>query len=322
MTNWSAIAVFEFHVTDVAIRLTIVLGVLLMAVGLLQRRTAQVTSAVLNAGLVALLVLPFVVTFAPHIDLPWYVRQSPAAVHPAADGSVIMGAPIETPSEPRMPAVRAVESARLPAKAVEKIEPQTVTPAPVELSLGAILFGLYLGGVAFYFSRLMFTMLAVRRLKNSIVSVTDSLWLERLSHWSQQLGIKKTVSLCQSNSVWVPMTFGWRRPAIIIPQSWSTNGDAVQRDAVLLHELAHVRRSDFAWQFVLRLTQAIYWFHPLVWIMGLCARSTWERACDDVLVSPRHGRPPAAASAPKETLSRSEAILELLHAGHRLPPKR
>jgi hypothetical protein len=76
------------------------------------------------------------------------------------------------------------------------------------------------------------------------------------------------------------MTWGSLRPVIAIPveaESWP----AERRDAVLLHELAHVARFDSLWQAVAAVACALYWFHPGVWLAALQLRRESEVACDD-----------------------------------------
>ena len=85
-------------------------------------------------------------------------------------------------------------------------------------------------------------------------------------------GIRRPVLVTLSNRLSVPMTYGFRRQIIILPEAardWSA--DALQR--ALRHELEHVRRDDWAAQLMARFAVAIYWPHPLVWF---CASRTFQ----------------------------------------------
>src|SRR5204862_5072312 len=97
---------------------------------------------------------------------------------------------------------------------------------------------------------------------------------------SLELGLARHVRLRQASGPAMPMTWGIRRPTILIPadaDEWS----AERRRDVLLHELAHVKRHDFLTQLVARVGCAVYWFHPLVWLAAPRLPEERERACDD-----------------------------------------
>ena len=88
------------------------------------------------------------------------------------------------------------------------------------------------------------------------------------------------------------MVVGWLKPAIVLPEGLAQNAAAELIDMVLLHELAHVRRGDFAWNLVHKLVRLIYWPHPLVWPVGRTISAVREQACDDLCI---HGAGSAAA---------------------------
>ena len=78
----------------------------------------------------------------------------------------------------------------------------------------------------------------------------------------------------------MPLTWGIIQPQILIPadaETWPTD----RQRAVLLHELAHVRRWDWLTQMVAHMCCAIFWFNPLVWVADRRMRLERERACDD-----------------------------------------
>ena len=79
------------------------------------------------------------------------------------------------------------------------------------------------------------------------------------------------------------MTWGWARPAVLVPEVGATWSLARKR-VVLLHELHHVKRHDCASQLVAHVACAVYWFNPLVWLAARALRVERERACDEAVV--------------------------------------
>ena len=114
----------------------------------------------------------------------------------------------------------------------------------------------------------------------------DEEWLGTLQETQSTLGIRRPIRLMMSSKRDIPMTWGSIRPVLHLPLralQWSRT----EREAVLLHELAHIRRFDSAHQLIAQVASAIYWYNPLVWIGIKKLRSEQESACDDTVL--RHG---------------------------------
>jgi bla regulator protein blaR1 len=110
-------------------------------------------------------------------------------------------------------------------------------------------------------------------------------WNERLSVLTQRLGIGRTVTLLQSQWVKVPSAFGFLKPSILVPLGMLSQLPPDQVEAVLLHELAHIRRGDYAVNLLLLLTEAIFFFNPgMRWIASLIRRER-EACCDDIVLA-------------------------------------
>ena len=77
-----------------------------------------------------------------------------------------------------------------------------------------------------------------------------------------------------SDEIATPLTWGFFRPAIVLPAGMSG-------DIVIRHEQAHIERNDWLWQTIARAVTALYWFHPLVWLADAMLRREAEQAVDD-----------------------------------------
>lgn len=96
-----------------------------------------------------------------------------------------------------------------------------------------------------------------------------------------------TVPKVLLGDVATPQIVGWRRPVLLAPRDLVRSLSNVECEAVLLHELAHVRRGDFGWNLLQRFQLALLWFHPAAWALyGHMSRER-EACCDALAV--RHG---------------------------------
>jgi TonB family protein len=114
--------------------------------------------------------------------------------------------------------------------------------------------------------------------------VVHGRWLRLLNETARRNGIKRPVRLLQSSHPSLLVTWGCRRPKIILPSAardWSADRIRV----VLLHELAHIRRGDWLTQLAAEGLRAIYWFNPIVWIASRRLRQESEQACDDAVLN-------------------------------------
>jgi beta-lactamase regulating signal transducer with metallopeptidase domain len=114
--------------------------------------------------------------------------------------------------------------------------------------------------------------------------VRDREWLSLVDSVARRLEVARTVTLLETSRSMTPMTWGVRKPVILIPSSASAWSWSRRRD-VLLHELAHIKRHDYLTQLCARYACALYWFNPLVWLAARQLRVEREHACDDEVLS-------------------------------------
>ena len=112
----------------------------------------------------------------------------------------------------------------------------------------------------------------------------DEEWVKSLATARETLRVRRQVTLLQSSTQVMPMTWGWRRPVILLPAE-AAQWLPARRRVVLLHELAHIRRGDYLTQIVAQWVCAAYWFNPLVWLAARQMRVERECACDDLVLA-------------------------------------
>ena len=131
---------------------------------------------------------------------------------------------------------------------------------------------------------LAYSALVVRRMVRQATPLTSEDWQTPLFEVADRLGLDEAPRLLRSDEAKMPFACGVLSPTIVLSaecDSWSLD----RRRAVLLHELAHVRRHDLVGHTLGRLACAVYWFHPLVWTAAKRLRSESERACDDLALA-------------------------------------
>ena len=109
-------------------------------------------------------------------------------------------------------------------------------------------------------------------------------WRDLAQDIARQYGLRRPVVLLQSDHPTLLVTWGWLRPKVILPagaRDWTADRVRV----VLCHELAHIRRGDWAAQMTAELLRSVYWFNPLIWIASRRLRRESEQACDDEVLN-------------------------------------
>lgn len=104
------------------------------------------------------------------------------------------------------------------------------------------------------------------------------------------------IAVYRSEDGMEPGVIGSFRPALVLPIGIEERLRPSQLEAVLAHELCHVRRRDNLTAAVHMLVESVFWFHPLVWWIGARLIDERERACDEAVVASGHDRKTYAAS--------------------------
>ncbi len=120
---------------------------------------------------------------------------------------------------------------------------------------------------------------------------------------AQRVGSGAAVRIVNSAAVVAPMTIGVLKPIVLIPAAMLANLSPAHLEAIIAHELAHVRRLDFLINLLQALLEALLFYHPAVWWVSHVVRQEREYCCDDVA---------AGVCGNKVTYARALAELEAL----------
>ncbi len=142
----------------------------------------------------------------------------------------------------------------------------------------------WLCGVAFSSCKLMRGFWWVQTIRKKEANAVNPDLLERLDDLRRRLSITRPVRLLKSALIEVPTVVGWLRPVILLPASSLAGLTPGQLEAILVHELAHVRRFDYLVNVFQCLIETVMFYHPVVWWISRCIREEREHCCDDLVV--------------------------------------
>jgi beta-lactamase regulating signal transducer with metallopeptidase domain len=142
----------------------------------------------------------------------------------------------------------------------------------------------WLTGVILLSVRMMVGWRDVQMLKQRATQSASQVWQDRMQRLAKLLRVEKPVRLVESALVFVPTVIGWLRPMILVPASAMTGLNPNQLEALLAHELAHIRRNDFLINLIQTVIETLLFYHPAVWWLSQRIRTEREHCCDDIAV--------------------------------------
>jgi beta-lactamase regulating signal transducer with metallopeptidase domain len=242
----------------VAVSSVIVSGFVMLAAGLLRRRSAPLRYGILLAGIFGLLAAPVLVGIG--VKLP--VRLLPAGEEVVKVPAEMLPAFLDRPPHDAPPAVEEV-------------------PASVGDPVGALLLCFWAFFAIVGLVRLLFGLGKQRR---AIIgrSWSAAWWTaERQASLAEKVGLRRFPAVHCSPSAPMPMVIGLIRPIVVLPEQAPGSWSQPQWEAVLLHEAAHIARLDPWAVFAQRLAVILFWWCPLVHLLSRRLNDLREAICDD-----------------------------------------
>ena len=143
---------------------------------------------------------------------------------------------------------------------------------------------LYVLGISFQLVVLISGYIRLKQLKNNNISNFPSAWLNVAQTMLQKLNINKKVQFYLSEKVNVPLAIGFLKPVVLFPVALVAQLDIKQVEAILIHELSHIRRNDYMLNLIKTGIETLLFFNPFVWLTSRFIHIEREHACDDLVV--------------------------------------
>ena len=141
----------------------------------------------------------------------------------------------------------------------------------------------YVLGLIFHVLKLTSSWLQLCRLKE------DTVFNIKLQHTvnslSAKLKVKKQVLVGYADRIDIPCVAGFLKPIIMLPLSLTTYLSAKEIEAILLHELAHVKRNDYLVNLLQQVMTVVFFFNPFVYLINRMVNHERENSCDDMVVA-------------------------------------
>ena len=242
----------------------------LAAAAMALSRRASVRYVLGIVALVLMLLAPIVTFF--------YSQDHPLPAQPHWAEAVKASTPAQFPW-PRETASRLAHSA--PVASSSNAVPRWIGAWAVEVWTVEA----WLLGVAFFSLRTAGGFLLLERERRRSSSIVGPRVLQICYKLQDRIGLSRAITYCECKWLQAPAVIGWFRPIVFLPATALTGLSEEQLQAVIAHELAHIRRFDAFVNVFQVLVETLLFYHPAVWWLNKKIRAEREHCCDDVAVS-------------------------------------
>ena len=224
-------------------------------------RRASARYAVAVGALVLMMISP-VVTFT------WLHHETnPAGQTGAQGGSTWAGTSTQNAT--------ALSGSRAPVAASRTEQPMAMLWLVEAWFLGVLLLSLRTAG----------GLLLIERMRRKEIKPVGAELYERCLALQRRMGLDRVIRYCECHRLDAPAVLGWFRPVVLLPVRALTGLTEEQIEAVIAHELAHIRRFDCFVNLFQIATETLLFYHPAVWWVSQRIRAERENCCDDEAIS-------------------------------------
>lgn len=173
---------------------------------------------------------------------------------------------------------RTLQSPRMPTTSSSTRQPLSPDLLPVVVEIwfaGVILLSLRAAG----------GFLVIERMRGKKSSPLSAELSARCMALEKRLGLERLIRYCECTWLEAPVVIGWIRPVVLLPVAALAGLSQEQLDAIIAHELAHIKRLDAFVNLFQMVTETVLFYHPAVWWLSKRIRIERENCCDDVAIS-------------------------------------
>lgn len=161
----------------------------------------------------------------------------------------------------------------------------TLVAASRNADIAAYLTPFWFFGLVFFQARAMAAWMKTQQLRRRGVCLVTEEWRLRLRGLAARMCVGESVQLLESALATVPMVIGYLRPAILVPAGLLSAMPPEHIEAILLHELAHIRRRDYLVNLLQTVVEGLLFYNPAIWWISGVIRAERENCCDDLAVA-------------------------------------
>ena len=143
---------------------------------------------------------------------------------------------------------------------------------------------LYAAGLVFFIGKSLRDLVIMQYIRHNRIRAFDPAWDRHLQKLANGWNIRRKVGLYLSEKVDVPAVIGYLKPIIYLPVAIANHLTPEQIEAILLHELAHIKRGDFIINLLQNMVETVLFFNPFVWWLSRQMNKERELACDEMVL--------------------------------------
>jgi beta-lactamase regulating signal transducer with metallopeptidase domain len=148
-----------------------------------------------------------------------------------------------------------------------------------------LIVNVWILGVFIFILKFVLSFFYTCRLRKINTKNISEEWLDKFLKLQEQLRINRTVSYIESQLVKIPLVLGYLKPVVVIPVELLSGMPLNQIEAVIAHELAHIRRNDYIFNVFQTIIETLFFFHPAIWYISSQIRKERENCCDDMALT-------------------------------------